>query len=172
MRQTHLPTACKRRARLSESVEKVIDQITFEITQIDRLFTVYAELLARVQQRQPDTVEIAAVASVLHSFYNGVENIFLIVAKQIDQNVPTGNQSHRDLLVQMMKQNAHRSKVISTETGKQLGDFLGFRHFYRHSYSFFIDWNELQILVFVLNAVWSQVKSDLDLFKTNLQARG
>lgn len=61
---------------MSESVEKVIDQITFEIAQIDKLFEVYAELLSRVQQRQPDTVEIAAVASVLHSFYNGVENIF------------------------------------------------------------------------------------------------
>lgn len=43
----------------------------FEIEQIDQLITVYADLLERVQQRTPDLVEVAAVASVLHSFYNG-----------------------------------------------------------------------------------------------------
>ncbi|MBI5305112.1 MAG: hypothetical protein HY868_23475 [Chloroflexi bacterium] len=118
---------------MSESVERAIAQITFETAQIDKLFGVYIELLTRVQQRQPDTVEIAAVASVLHSFYNGVENIFLIVAKQVDQNVPTGNQSHRDLLVQMTKPNPRRGAVIPPETAKRLGDYMGFRHFYRHS---------------------------------------
>jgi hypothetical protein len=155
---------------LSESVEKVIDRINFEITQIDKLFEVYAELLSRVQKRQPDTVEIAAVASVLHSFYNGVENIFLIVAKHIDQSVPTGMQSHRDLLLQMTQRNSRRGNVISTDTAKKLSAYLGFRHFYRHSYSFFIDWNELQKLVRVLPQVWEQNKSDLLTFIGSLSS--
>ncbi|MCX7840284.1 MAG: hypothetical protein N2559_12655 [Anaerolineae bacterium] len=157
---------------MSESVEKVIDRITFEIAQIDKLFDVYAELLSRVQQRQPDTVEIAAVASVLHSFYNGVENIFLVIAKHIDQNVPTGTQSHRDLLLQMTKRNRWRSNVISTETAQRLADYLGFRHFYRHSYSFFIDWNELQKLVHRLSAVWVQTKSEMVIFTNSLRPSG
>lgn len=155
---------------MSESVEKVIDRITFEITQIDKLFEVYAELLSRVQQRQPDTVEIAAVASVLHSFYNGVENIFSIVAKHLDQNVPTGTQSHRDLLLQMTKPNARRGNVISLETAEKLADYLGFRHFYRHSYSFFIDWGELQKLVHALSQVWAQTKSDILTFTSSLRS--
>jgi hypothetical protein len=156
---------------LSESVERAIAQIAFEITQIDNLFGVYAELLTRVQQHQPDTVEIAAVASVLHSFYNGIEKIFLIVAKQVDENAPTGNQSHRDLLVQLTKRNDQRGIVILEATAKKLADYLGFRHFYRHSYSFFIDWNELQKLVVVVDQVWAQTKSDLEFFQTDLRTR-
>lgn len=156
---------------MSESANKVIDQITFEITQIDKLLAVYAELLTRVQQRYPDTVEIAAVASVLHSFYNGVENIFLLIAKQIDQNVPTGKQSHRDLLVQMTQRNERRGNVVSQATAKQIADYLGFRHFYRHSYSFFIDWNELQKLVVALDRVWLKIKNDLDFFANDLRTK-
>jgi len=93
---------------LSELAEKVAAHIRFEIEQLDQLLTVYADLLERVQQRTPDQVEVAAIASVLHSFYNGLENIFLSIAKGVDQQVPTGSQWHRDLLVQMSQQTMSR----------------------------------------------------------------
>ncbi len=124
---------------MSKSAEKVITQITFEVSQIDQLFAVYTDLLDRVQQGTPNTTEIAAAASVLHSFYNGVENIFLSVAKGLDQSVPSGSQSHRDLLLQMIRATTNRTAVVSKETANMLADYLGFRHFFRHSFSFFID---------------------------------
>ncbi len=86
---------------MSESAKKVVGQVIFEVEQIDQLLTVYADLLGRVHQHTPDMVEVTAVASVLHSFYNGLENIFLSIAKGLDQQVPTGSQWHQDLLVQM-----------------------------------------------------------------------
>jgi hypothetical protein len=33
---------------------------------------------------------------------------------------------------------------------------LGFRHFYRHGYSFFLEWDELEELVTPLAEVWDQ----------------
>lgn len=96
----------------------------------------------------------------------------MIVAKHIDQSVPTGMQSHRDLLLQMTKRNRQRDNVISIETAKKLAAYLGFRHFYRHSYSFFIDWNELQKLVHRLSAVWAQTKSDGVIFTNSLRPGG
>jgi hypothetical protein len=80
--------------------EKVISQVDLEVKQIDQLLESYADLLKRVQKNTPDLVEVTAVASVLHSFYNGLENIFLAIAKGIDADVPTGSQWHRDLLIQ------------------------------------------------------------------------
>lgn len=124
---------------MSKSLEQVAVQIEFEIEQIDLLLRTYADLMNRVQQRNPDTVEIAAVATVLHSFYKGVENIFSSVAKGIDASVPSGAQSHRDLLLQVSRETKQRAPLISKETAKQLSEYLGFRHFYRHSYSFLID---------------------------------
>jgi len=40
--------------------------------------------------------------------------------------------------------------VISVETGDKLDGYLGFRHFYRHSYSYFLEWSQLEKLIYPL----------------------
>lgn len=42
-----------------------------------------------------------SVALNLHSFYNGLERIFEIIARQLDPVFPSGERWHRDLLKQM-----------------------------------------------------------------------
>jgi len=149
--------------------EKVISRVEFEIEQIEQLFESYADLLDRVQKSAPDLVEIAAVASVLHSFYNGLENIFMSIAKEVDGHVPAGRQWHRDLLAQMTKATDRREQVLTPQTAHQLAGYLGFRHFYRHSYSFLLEWEELEGLVKSLAQVWAQVKKELQLFLDRLE---
>ena len=149
-------------------IEKAISQVRFEIEQIDHLIEAYVGLLGRVQESPPDLVEITAVASVLHSFYNGIENIFLSIAKEIDRNVPATAQWHRDLLTQMTEARSTRGPVLSAEAAHQLVNYLGFRHFYRHSYSFFLEWDELERLVTPLAEVWEQTRRGLLLFLDNL----
>jgi hypothetical protein len=144
--------------------EKVASQLKFEIDQIDRLSSTYADLVEKVRNSTPDLVEVTALASVLHSFYNGLENIFLSVAKGIDQEVPTGAQWHRDLLNQMAQATSHRGPVLALETTHHLANYLAFRHFYRHSYSFFLSWQEMEKLVIELAEVWSQTKQELEQF--------
>lgn len=153
---------------MSESVEKIITHVSFEIDQIDQLLVVYADLWERVQQRTPDLVEVAATAAVLHSFYTGLENIFLSIAKELDHQVPSGLQWHRDLLVQMSQPTANRRNVISAEMILKLTDYMGFRHFFRHAYSFFLDWEKLRKLVIPLREVWADVKKELDEFLGSL----
>jgi hypothetical protein len=115
-----------------------------------------------------DLIEVTALASVLHSFYNGLENIFLSIVKGIDNDIPTGAQSHRDLLTRMTQSTSGRAPVLTIETAHQLADYLGFRHFFRHSYSFFLDWYEMEKLVVSLPEVWAQTKAELHLFLEGL----
>lgn len=62
--------------------EEIIEQIEFEITQIDHLLEVYGELFQRaLQESALNVIELAALSSVVHSFYNGLENIFVNIAK-------------------------------------------------------------------------------------------
>ncbi|MCB0083392.1 MAG: hypothetical protein KDE47_20765 [Caldilineaceae bacterium] len=74
--------------------EKTVAKIKLELNLIDELFASYADLLARVQTKEPDIVEKTALASVLHSFYNGIEHIFEIVAKEVDQQVNVGTANY------------------------------------------------------------------------------
>jgi hypothetical protein len=152
--------------------KSVIANIRFEIAQIERLFETYRDLLEQVQYKEPDHIEIAAIASVLHSFYNGLENIFLSVAKGIDRNVPVGNRWHQDLLTNMAHAIAERPSVLTCEMSHKLGDYLAFRHFYRHSYSFILEWTELGKLVIPVAEVWKELKNELHVFLNSIEHQG
>lgn len=149
--------------------EKIVSQIEFEAEQIDQLFASYTGLLERVRLHRPDLVEVTAVASVLHSFYNGLENIFLSIAKGIDQSVPEGSQWHRDLLTQMKEATPRRPAVLTAETAARLADYMGFRHYYRHSYSFQLEWDELEKLATPLTDTWPRVREELQGFVNKLR---
>jgi len=63
------------------SLERMLSLIKFEVKSINRLlFESYASLLELPQRKELNLVEMTALASVLHSFYNGVENIFQYIA--------------------------------------------------------------------------------------------
>ena len=148
---------------------KASSEIRFDIQQIDRLLECYKNLLDKCQKNEPNLIEMTAIASVLHSFYNGIESMFLSIARRIDKIVPGDSHWHRDLLIQMTTDSDTRQSVISTDSKEKLADYLGFRHFYRHSYSFLLEWNELKKLVYTLRNVWDQVKDEIESFLDNLK---
>ena len=144
--------------------KKTISQVENEIEQIDQLLLYYADLLAKARETAPGRVEMAALASVLHSFYNGLENIFLSIARGLDGTPPSGEQWHRDLLNRMALSTENRSAVVPTEMIDRLSEYQGFRHFYRHSYSFLLKWEKLKELVEPLPELWIEVKGELQGF--------
>ncbi len=64
--------------------EKLAALVREEIGLVDHLFEEYEELLDKSLRAAPDKVEKAALATILHSFYNGLENIFSTIAREID----------------------------------------------------------------------------------------
>jgi len=150
-------------------IKKAVEQINFEIGQIDRLFEEYADLLKQAQRKEPSLVELTAMASVLHSFYSGLENIFLSVAKGIDQDIPAGAEWHRKLLKQMTEATPNREPLLSVRVFQQLIEYLGFRHFYRHSYSFFLNWERLELLVTPLPEIWEQTRDEIQQFLKQIE---
>ena len=69
--------------------EQVIADLTFEIEQIDQLLEKYTGLLENTEKGKPSLIEVAALGSVLHSFYNGLENIFTTIARIWTATCPT-----------------------------------------------------------------------------------
>ncbi len=147
---------------------EIADDIEFEISQIDDLLQTYAELLENSQKQTPGLVEVTAIGAVLHSFYNGLENIFLAVAKRLDHNIPAGDHWHRELLGLMTAKSSNREALISIATERALSNYLGFRHLFRHSYSKMLKWSELEKLVVDLHSVWMQARTELLAFLQTL----
>lgn len=140
--------------------DKTKEKIEFEFDEIESLFELYKKELFDLKQ-EPSLFELTAFAGILHSFYNGIEKILLIIAKDIDKKIPTDSEWHKSLLLQMTKKNKTRSAVLPEEIKDQLLDYLGFRHFFRHSYSFHLEWEEMEDLVKTIREVWEKFKAKI-----------
>lgn len=148
--------------------DKIITRIEFEIQQIDHLLESYGHLREKAQRKTPDLVETTALASVLHSFYTGVEKIFTYVAEGIDGQSPSGARWHQELMDRMGAASSNRGVVLSEATIEQLDPYLDFRHFYRHGYSYVLEWEKLEVLVTPLAEVWDHVKQEVQRFLESL----
>jgi hypothetical protein len=138
--------------------EEIKEKIEFEVSEIDREFQSYKLLFDLIRLRTPDLVEMTALASVLHSFYNGVESIFLLIAKKVDKRIPEGQKWHNELLNQMNLKTAFRREVIDAETFEILKPYLLFRHFIRHSYKWRLNWDEFKSIALNAESNWIRVK--------------
>lgn len=71
-------------------------------------------------------------------------------------------------MMQMARITENRNEVITDKQTQVLANYLGFRHFYRHSYSHFLDWDELEKLVASLETTWADLKPQLLHFANSL----
>ena len=140
------------------------EQVRFKIEEIDRLFSEYELIFIKVGSVEPDIFDMTILGSVLHSFYNGLENIFKLIAKNIDENVPVGVKSHQELLRQMSMDTNKRNKLFNEETYYQLREYATFRHFYRHAYSFQLSWEKMKPLTDDVICFWNKIKKDIEDF--------
>ena len=118
-------------------------------------------LLDKVKVEAPDAIEIRAIATTLHAFYSGIERVCVMIAKAIDNKTPTTAQWHRDLLDQMNLPTKTRGAVISAELHHRLSDYLGFRHFFRHSYPMQLNWALLEPLTRELRETFDEFVSQI-----------
>lgn len=141
--------------------DTVRQKLQHEIEQIDQLMESFKPLVDAVTVREPDLIELSALATVLHSFYGGIENIFMTIGKNVDSRVPTGTKWHKDLLVQMCRSTEDRGAIVSDYQYAVLIDYLSFRHFFRNSYAYQLDWDQMRPLVESIADTWKELKRSL-----------
>ena len=142
-------------------MNELISKIRFEIEEIDEIFKIYGELIDKVGSSVPNEIELAAFATVIHSFYNGVENTLLSISKAYEKVDLDNKNWHKNLLKQMVIKTDDRIPVISEGLKDVLAEFLAFRHFFRHSYSFRLEWEELEPLAKKLNEAKNTFKKEM-----------
>jgi hypothetical protein len=124
----------------------------------------YQPVLDKCATNPPNDVEIAALAAMLHSFYGGIENIFKRIAEELDGQSPHGGAWHRELLDLMAQPGKVRHAVIPKALVERLDGYLDFRHFFRHSYVFFLRWDRMRDLVLGCEETLKLLEDELDRF--------
>ena len=67
--------------------------------------------------------------------------------------LPNSHSWHRDMLLL-----SSEKEIIDEELYDHLLNFLSFRHFFVHSYSFTLDKDELDSLLDLISVVWKEFK--------------
>ena len=118
----------------------------------------------------PEAVRIRTAGGILHDFYSGIERVFRIIAIRVDEDLPGGSDWHVQLL-QRMATDIHgvRPAVLDEETARCLDPYLRFRHLFRHSYGFDLDWDRCGQLYADLPATSERLAQRLVLFDEFLQ---
>ena len=103
------------------------------------------------------TLELAATSTFLHNFYNGIENILkrALIYKRV--RIKETATWHKDLLLEAKNKN-----IISEKLHEELLKYLAFRHFFVHSYGFFIKWPHLKVLVEPINEIYHDFKMTIN----------
>ena len=148
----------------SSAWDKFRKQQAAEREQLRRLLAGIQPLLSKTRDTAPNEIELSALAAVLHSFYTGVENIFMRVAIELDGEPVTGEAWHRDLLKRMTTPARHRPGLLSSELHDALLEYLRFRHVFRNAYAFDLDWEKMSHLVLQLSETLHKLEMALDVF--------
>ncbi len=144
--------------------DKLRKQVAVEREQLGRLLESYRPLLETCAAGPPSDIELSALAAMLHSFYNGIENTFKRASVELGDPLPSGESWHQELLDAMAKATSHRKPVISPALRGRLKEYMEFRHFFRHAYIFSLRWDRMKGLALGCEDTLRQLQSELDSF--------
>jgi hypothetical protein len=147
------------------------ERINGELADLDRAVArVSAAWSHGVKAAADQDYYLDAAALNLHGFYSGIERLFELTARYIDQAVPDGEAWHHQLAAQMAREvPGVRPAVISADVAAALDEYRRFRHLVRNVYTTNLVPAKMQGLVEHLPGLWSSLRVELIAFAEFLE---
>jgi uncharacterized protein YutE (UPF0331/DUF86 family) len=141
-----------------------------ELEKLQHLHDEFVLLSSKINEDDLSFYDRGAIGYYLHNFYNGCENIFTSVARFFENDLRSDSW-HSDLLKRMnLEIEGFRPRLIDTELYRLLNDFRGFRHKFRHSYGFELDWEKERIVAKKLPKTYALLSKQVRFFLEQLDA--
>ena len=147
--------------------DKLKEKIVHEILRVNKLFDSGKPLLDLCKIKEPDFIEASAAGSFLQSFYNGIESIILLIFKATKEDIPNDLHWHKKLFEKTFEMNEKRTIIFREDYKELFTEYLSFRHYFRHSYGYEIEWERLKPLINGVEALWKLIEADLKSFIEN-----
>lgn len=140
---------------------------------VERLSQLVAEMNTSLPkiENPPSAFEVRAIASIIHDFYTGIENIFEHIVLKMEGDLPSAAGWHVQLLKRVGASLKNlRPAVIDKEMEEKLVEYLSFRHLFRNIYGFELKWERCKPLACGMKQTFEQLKEKLKEFKSFLNS--
>ncbi len=141
-------------------------EFDYQVRQINGMYT---KLEAKISIIEKQTVAVETVESAgywMHNLYCAFEDLFKMVAGFWENSLSTNGEFHVRLLKRMLLQiEGVRPALLSEEGYRYLNELRGFRHVFRHAYSFGLDDERVSVLLRKILNQKSTVIKDLNNFR-------
>ena len=123
-------------------------EFDFQIRQID---SIYENLKKKALTTDKHGAAVEAVESAgywMHNLYCAFEDLFKLVAGFWENNLITNGEFHIHLLKRMLVEiESVRPALLTNASYKLLNELRGFRHVFRHAYSYGLDHERVSALL-------------------------
>jgi len=153
------------------NLELLKADINDELEKLDSLYIEFSQINISLIEKSEEVsfYHRGAIGYYLHNFYNGCENIFKSIARFFENDFDQ-QSLHTDLLKRMKLQvNGYRPKVIDKNLFRLLDEFRRFRHIFRHSYTFELDWEKESVVANKLNETYNMLHNQIKTFLEKLK---
>lgn len=101
-------------------------------------------LFDELRDRDPNPIELRAVAATLHTVYTGIELILKTVHREVQARPLDPDGWHADLLFWASEPSDQAGPIIEDDLLVELRGLMGFRHVFRNVYGHQLEWDEMR----------------------------
>ncbi len=144
----------------------------FQRNQIENIYGLLQEKQAELKEGGSASQEkVESIGYWLHNLYCAYEDLFKLTTGFWENSIDFADDYHIRLLKRMvMDIEGIRPALLSEESYKLLNDLRGFRHVFRHAYSFGLDTERVLLLFRKVLDSRSSVGGDLKRFEAQISA--
>lgn len=156
------------------TVQKLLKVIQSEFENLEEEKARYKSLINETDdlEKGPSGIDswqkIELYSNRLKKLYDGFERIFTQILKNIDEELPEGENWHEEVLMAMSRDTPDRPEVLSTDVD-QLDELRHFRHMTRNIYPHELTWGLMRNLVKNYEDLHDQVKHELEEFMESIE---
>jgi len=144
-------------------------EFDFQVRQIDSIYGSLAKKAVTIEKQHVTVEAVESAGYWMHNLYCAFEDLFKLVAGFWENSLSTDGEYHIHLLKRMLIEiEGIRPGLLSNAGYKLLNELRGFRHVFRHAYSYGLDKERVSALLGKILDQKDIVEIDLQTFRNTV----
>ena len=153
-----------------KDINVFLSEFEFQVALIKTIYQRLNEKLVAIEKETPSREMIDSAGYWMHNLYCALEDLFKVVSAFWENHLSADGDYHVNLLKRMMINIKDiRPPLLSLDSYEYLNELRGFRHFFRHAYSYGLDDERISYLIRKTIAKKEMILADLSKFREKIE---